>query len=52
MENVKSTAADAAENVEEEGQSAVSDVKDPAAAAKDHVQQAREISGIRSRPSG
>lgn len=49
MKNVKTTAAHGLENVKEEGQSAVADVKDTTADAKDHVQQAREISGIRLR---
>jgi uncharacterized protein YjbJ (UPF0337 family) len=38
MENVKATAADAAEHVKGEGQTAVSDVKTSATDAKDHVQ--------------
>jgi hypothetical protein len=40
LENVKTTASDAAENVKGEGQAAVSAVKDQAADVKDHVQQA------------
>jgi hypothetical protein len=40
MENVKATAADATEHVKADGQTAVADVKDRTAEAKDNVQQA------------
>jgi len=40
MENIKTTASDAVANVQEQGQSAVSDVKDSAADARDHVRHA------------
>jgi ElaB/YqjD/DUF883 family membrane-anchored ribosome-binding protein len=40
MENVKATATDAAEHVKAEGQGAAADVRDKAADAKDHVQNA------------
>ena len=40
MENVKATAVDATEHVKADGQTAVADVKDRTAEAKDNVQQA------------
>ena len=38
MENVKATATDAVQNVKDEGQTAITDVKSSATDAKDHVQ--------------